>query len=142
MRREALKWGRVIGRAAWDWAQEQPVVQRQRARVEARLIELKAQAQVRLARLEDELWEWIKQLEEERSFEAPHRAGLSFYECYTLLGVISLVSDSEVRKAWRALMLKCHPDRFAHDPEAEAEAAHEARRVNEAYQVVCRARGL
>ena len=142
LRREALRWGKVLGRAAWDWAQEQPVVQRQKRRVEERVAELRERAQARFAQLEDEFWEWVKQLDEEGYVSGPPRSGPSLNECYKVLEVSPVASDIEVRKAWRALMLKCHPDRFAHDPEAEARAEREARRVNEAYQVICRVRGL
>jgi DnaJ-domain-containing protein 1 len=142
IRREALRWGKVLGRVAWDWAQEQPVVQRQRQRVEEKVAEFRGRAQARFAQLEDEFWEWVKQLDEEGYVSAPARSGPSLSECYDLLSVSPSASDAEVRKAWRALMLKCHPDRFANDPEEEARAAREARQVNEAYQVICRVRGL
>lgn len=142
LRREAFRWGKILGQAAWDWAQERPVVQRQKRRVEEKVDELRSRAQAKVARLEDEFWEWIKQFEEERYANVPSRSAPSLVECYAQLSVSPSASDAEVRKAWRALMLKCHPDRFAHDPVAEAEAEREARIVNEAYQEIRRARGI
>ena len=142
LRQGAVMWGKVLGKAAWVWAQEQPLVQEQKRKVEERVVEFKNQARARLAQFETEFWEWVRQLESEGYVEVPYQAGPSLAESYALLGVSAQVSDQNVRKAWRSRMLTCHPDRFAQDPQALAQAEQEARRVNEAYQVICRARGL
>jgi DnaJ-domain-containing protein 1 len=135
-------WGKVLGKAALIWAQEQPIVQEQKRKVEERVAGLKNKTQARIAQFESEFWEWVRQLESEGYVDVPYQAGPSLAESYALLEVSAQVSDQRVRKAWRGRMLKCHPDRFAQDPDALAQAEIEARQVNEAYQVICRARGL
>ena len=142
LRQDAMMWGKVLGKAAWIWAQEQPIVQKQKRKVEEHVAGLKNKARARIAQFESEFWEWIRQLESEGYVEVPYQAGPSLAESYDLLKVKAHVSDQQVRKAWRERMLKCHPDRFAQDPQALSQAEVEARQVNEAYQVICRARGL
>ena len=142
LRREAVMWGRVLGKAAWIWAQDQPIVQEQKRKIEARVAVLKDRARARISQFESEFWEWVKQLEAEGYVEVPYQAGPSLAESYARLEVNAHASDQQVRKAWRSRMLQCHPDRFAQDPQALAAAEVEARQVNEAYQVICRARGL
>ena len=39
-----------------------------------------------------------------------------------------------MKRAWRGKMRKNHPDRFAHDPDAEARAHARAQELNLAYQ--------
>jgi DnaJ-domain-containing protein 1 len=142
VRRELFRLGSVAGRSAWRWASSQPIVQRQVARVEAQIDELQGRARARLRAFEEDFWDWVKQLDDERSSHGPLRAGPSLTECYRLLEVTASTSNDALRKAWRAQMSLCHPDRFARDPQQLSEAEERARRVNEAYQTICRARGI
>lgn len=142
LRRDLFRLGEAAGRNAWAWARSQPVVQRQLNKVEARIDHIKSQARSRLASFEEEFWEWVRHLENERPFEVPHRAGPTLTECYQLLEVRATDSNETIRRAWRAQMLTCHPDRFAQDEAAQDRAERKAREVNEAYQTICRARGV
>ncbi len=59
---------------------------------------------------------------------------MQFQDYYEVLGVARDASAEDVKKAYRRLALKWHPDRH---PEAEREAAQvEFKRVNEAYEVL------
>lgn len=138
--REALMWGRVLGQATWEWAREQPEIMRRVERAEERIDELRRRAQAHVQQLEEELWAWVRTLEEEAP--SPRLSGPTLSECYATLNISSTASDSELRRAWKRLMVECHPDRHAQDPSALERAERKARLVNEAYQTVCRARGL
>lgn len=142
LRRDLIRLGEAAGRSAWRWARAQPIVQKQVARVEAQIDELQGRARARLKAFEEDFWDWVKQLDDERASQIPLRAGPSLTECYRLLEVNASTSNDALRKAWRAQMLLCHPDRFAQDPQQLSEAEERARRVNEAYQTICRARGI
>lgn len=142
IRREVWYASKVIGKAAWSWARTQPPVKRQLDRLEMAVDEVKQQAREKIADFEKEFWKWVEQLEADGYIESPHRSGPSLVVCYERLGVQSYASDQEVRKAWRKKMMGCHPDRFAQDPVALKKAEHQARELNEAYQVIQKSRGL
>ncbi len=56
---------------------------------------------------------------------------------YKILGVQRSASDAEIKKAYRKMALKCHPDRFASKSESEKTAAEaQFKDVNEAYGVL------
>jgi DnaJ-domain-containing protein 1 len=57
---------------------------------------------------------------------------------YVTLGVPVGADAATVEKAWRRLVLKNHPDRFADDPAAERAANERLRRINEAHDQVIR----
>lgn len=54
---------------------------------------------------------------------------------YALLGVSETASLAEVKKAYRSMVLKHHPDKRAHH-QTEAEAAQSFRAVQHAYEVI------
>jgi len=47
---------------------------------------------------------------------------ISFEECYAQLGLAFGADAAQVKQAWKARTLKCHPDKFAGNPKAHAEA--------------------
>ncbi len=59
---------------------------------------------------------------------------------YATLGVTSVASLSDVRKRYKALVRQWHPDRFARDPQGQAEAALRMRAINDAFRTVVAAR--
>lgn len=61
---------------------------------------------------------------------------MSVIEAYAWLGVNPSATDDEIHRAWRALMLRWHPDRHPGNAHAAAVAA----KINEAYQAVKLAR--
>ncbi|MCI6151902.1 MAG: molecular chaperone DnaJ [Fusobacterium perfoetens] len=56
---------------------------------------------------------------------------------YDLLGVEKTASEAEIKKAYRKLAMKYHPDRFSNASEKEKKEAEEKfKEINEAYQVL------
>ena len=54
---------------------------------------------------------------------------------YHVLKISSDASNEEVKKAYRILIMECHPDRVAHEGEAAVEAAHiKFLEIQQAYQ--------
>jgi DnaJ like chaperone protein len=61
---------------------------------------------------------------------------------YRILGIEKGATDDEVRKAYRRMAMKCHPDKVAHlGPEFQRDAEAKFRRVNEAYERIKKSRG-
>lgn len=57
------------------------------------------------------------------------------------LGVTPSASRREAKRAYKKLVRRWHPDRFARDPQAQAEATLRLQRITEAYQVITHALG-
>jgi hypothetical protein len=57
------------------------------------------------------------------------------------LGVTPSASLREAKRAYKKLVRRWHPDRFANDPQAQAEATLRLQRITEAYQAVAHALG-
>lgn len=56
---------------------------------------------------------------------------------YDILGVNKNASEDEIKKAYKKLAIKTHPDKFANKSEAEQkEAAEKFKEINEAYEVL------
>ena len=60
---------------------------------------------------------------------------------YATLGVAPYAPLWRVRRQYKALVRKWHPDRFAGDPQGIAEATIRMRAINEAFDTIARARG-
>jgi len=61
---------------------------------------------------------------------------------WTVLGVSQNADEEEIKKAYRALVKKYHPDRFATSPKAtQDEAAERMREINEAYEFLIKKGG-
>ena len=63
--------------------------------------------------------------------------GLDELDYYALLGVPKEASLADIKAGFRAFALRHHPDCFAGDARAAAEATHIYRRGTEAYRVLC-----
>src|SRR4030095_13165944 len=57
------------------------------------------------------------------------------------LGVTPSASAREAKRAYRKLVRRWHPDRFANDPQGQAEATLRLQRITEAYQAIVHALG-
>lgn len=60
----------------------------------------------------------------------------SLVRAYAILGVRPGAPAPEIKKRYRALVKVWHPDRFAADPQGQAEAAARMRAINEAYETL------
>jgi len=58
---------------------------------------------------------------------------MSFKDCYQVLGVDSDATQEEIKRAFRRLALRYHPD---HNPEDPKQAEEKFKEINEAYQVL------
>jgi len=62
---------------------------------------------------------------------------------YRILGIESDVSDEEVKKAYRSMAMKYHPDKVGHLGEDIKKSAHEKfQKLNEAYETIKKERGM
>lgn len=62
---------------------------------------------------------------------------------YKILGIDSTATDQEVKKAYRRLAMKYHPDRVeTMGEEIKRNAEQQFKIINEAYETICRARGI
>lgn len=55
---------------------------------------------------------------------------------YEVLGVSQNATDEEIKAAYRKLVKRYHPDRFASDPEKQAAASEKLKQVNAAYDMI------
>jgi DnaJ domain len=56
---------------------------------------------------------------------------------YAALELSPGASMREVRRQFKMLVRRWHPDRFAEDPQGQVEAAHRMREINGAYRLIC-----
>jgi len=61
-------------------------------------------------------------------------------ECYGILGLEPGASWAQVRRSYRLLVRKWHPDRFGHDPTFQKQAEEKLKAINLAYGILRRAR--
>ncbi len=61
---------------------------------------------------------------------------------YAVLGLTREASNEEIRKAYRQLLIKWHPDRQDKSPEAQALATKKMQQINAAYEKIKAQRGL
>ncbi|CAJ2631728.1 unnamed protein product [Trifolium pratense] len=55
---------------------------------------------------------------------------------YSVLGIRSDASSSDIRTAYRKLAMRWHPDKFARDPNTAGEAKRRFQQIQEAYSVL------
>lgn len=126
---------RKMGQVVADAAMAQPGIRKRVERAQAVWQDAREQAEVRFARVEADLWQWINrmQAEAQKAGRQAERRKIAINH-YATLGIEPGATMDEVKAAYRAKMREHHPDRFANDPAAEAEAQAEAQRINIAYQ--------
>lgn len=126
---------RKVGRVVADAAMAQPVIRENVVKAQSRYSDLRAQAEERVAVVEAELWQWINrmQAEAQKAGRQAQRRKIAVNH-YETLGVGPDATMDEVKAAYRLKMREHHPDRYAHDPKAEADAQERAQVINVAYQ--------
>lgn len=131
----AARAGAAAGRMAADRAMQQPTVRRRVEEARAAIAEARQFAEQQFDVIEQDLWDWIRKMQAEaqkthRQIERARTAD----EYYAVLGLQPGADFKAIKQAYRQKMRENHPDRFAHDPQAEAVAHARAQRINEAYQ--------
>jgi len=62
---------------------------------------------------------------------------------YEILEILKSATDAEVKKAYRAMAKKYHPDRVITEDEAIKKGAEEKfKQVQQAYEAICKERGI
>lgn len=82
---------------------------------------------------------------QENSQNSTNSTGANLDSAYNLLGVDSSVSDDDLKKAYKRLMLKYHPDRLASQgltPEMISLYTEKAKDIQAAFDVIKKARGI
>lgn len=129
---------RQRGREVAQAAMQRPTIRRRVERLQQITAEARDEAQSRFetwfAEMESKAWAYIQQKQEElgkaqRQMDRAHKR----HEYYQTLGLPDGAGLEEVKGAYRKKMREHHPDRFAHDPAAEARAHEQAQRINHAY---------
>lgn len=121
-------------RVAADIALSQPAVRRRVEALQQRARELRVTFEERFNEIESDLWAWIQRLEQEvRRAQRQQERARNAANHYRVLGLAPGASLDEIKTAYRRKMRECHPDRFAHDPNAEARAHARAQELNLAY---------
>jgi tetratricopeptide (TPR) repeat protein len=59
---------------------------------------------------------------------------------YSVLGVSENASEEDIKKAYRTLVKKYHPDRYAGNPKAAEAAAEKLKQINQAYDMLIKMR--
>ena len=59
---------------------------------------------------------------------------------YKILGVPETASEEDIKKAYRSLVKRYHPDRFAGDPKAQEASAEKLKQINQAYDMLIKMR--
>ncbi len=82
---------------------------------------------------------------EKRDKQSSYRQynGISEEDAYIILGIEKSYSDAEIKKAYRSLAVKCHPDNASSlGDEAIRQATETMKQINVAWEVVKMARGI
>ncbi len=129
------RFARDLGSSAAEVAMQQPGLRRRVEGVRTAVRTARSHVEARFDQVESDLWSWINEAQE-RAHKAHRqvdraRSADGYYE---VLGVDKGADMVTVKKAWRKKMRENHPDRFAHDPRAEAGAHARAQEINLAYQ--------
>ena len=133
--RRAAQASESAGRAAVEAALQSESVRRRVETARQAYAEAREVLDERLREVEADLWERINGLRAEA--EKAHRQARRAQDAdrhYRTLGVQRGASAAEIKAAWRRQMRDCHPDKFAHDPAAEARAHARSQEVNRAYE--------
>jgi hypothetical protein len=123
-----------VGRSAVSFLRGRRHLRKQIDAVSQRLHLSKENVESWLLGIEEELWVWINRMQDQA-----HRAQSQMDRAknadkyYHTLGLEPGAQMDQVKAAWRQAMRHNHPDRFAHDPKAEAAAHRRSQELNFAY---------
>ena len=120
---------------AQDVVEQDPRLSSKADDIKCKYETLRKDVEARFDQIEQDLWDWISTKQKEAlRYQTHFERVKNASRFYQILGVKPGASRQEIKQAWLAKMKAHHPDRFAHDPKAEEDAAKQARQINLAYQ--------
>ena len=89
-------------------------------------------------------WQDQQQQQQRQQQQSRRSTGLSLSEAYAILGVSENVSNDEIKKCYRKMALKYHPDRLGIGASQRdiQKATEKITQINQAYDVICKAKGI
>ncbi|WNY66940.1 J domain-containing protein [Borreliella lusitaniae] len=79
---------------------------------------------------------------ESDSYEAYKDINIKIVNPYSVLGLTYTASDDEIKKAYKSLVIKYHPDKFANDPVRQKDANDKFIKIQDAYEKICKERNM
>ena len=91
-------------------------------------------------------WEEQQQRQNQRQQQQRRRSSgqISLRDAYAILGVSESVSNDEIKKSYRKMAMKYHPDRLGAEASQKdiQKATEKITQINQAYDVICQAKGI
>ncbi len=133
----AVLLGSIIAKVLWDQVKDTEFVKEKREQINEWAGVQQRKLQTKLQVLEDEFWEWIKQIEKEsgKNINQLKDHEMTFSQACRILDLPTSTDLEMAKNAWKQKMKACHPDLFSNASDTEKQQAHQqAQKVNSAFQ--------
>ncbi len=133
----AILLGSIIAKVVWDQVKDTEFVKEKREQINEWAGLQQRKLQTKLQVLEDEFWEWIKQIEKEagKNPNVVRDHDMTISQACRILDIPTSADLEMAKNAWKQKMKACHPDLFSNASDMEKQQAHQqAQKVNSAFQ--------
>jgi hypothetical protein len=133
----AILLGSIIAKVVWDQVKDTEFVKEKREQINEWAGLQQRKLQTKLQVLEDEFWEWIKQIEKEagKNPNVVRDHDMTISQACRILDIPTSADLEMAKNAWKQKMKACHPDLFSNASDTEKQQAHQqAQKVNSAFQ--------